>query len=183
MARANRHFIPGHIWHLTHRCHKREFLLESSKDRQGWMQWLYEAKTGMPGKKHCHCESVACRGSSNQTDGFAIGRQIRQGAECFEWREPQSSYNALFEVEKRNINSLTWFDPDATLVPQAMFARSSHPASVRRLVKQVAIQSPGAMGAGIGQGGFVGSLLDAQMTPLSRKLLAWASWQESMATK
>ncbi len=44
MARANRHFIPGHVWHLTHRCHKREFLLKFGKDRLRWMQWLYEAK-------------------------------------------------------------------------------------------------------------------------------------------
>ena len=27
MARAKRHYIPGYIWHITHRCHKREFLL------------------------------------------------------------------------------------------------------------------------------------------------------------
>lgn len=44
MARANRHFVPGHVWHLTHRCHKREFLLKFSKDRLRWMQWLFEAK-------------------------------------------------------------------------------------------------------------------------------------------
>jgi putative transposase len=44
MARANRHFIPGHIWHLTHRCHKREFLLKFSKDRYRWIELLLEAK-------------------------------------------------------------------------------------------------------------------------------------------
>jgi putative transposase len=44
MARANRHFIPGHIWHLTHRCHKREFLFKFSKDRKRWIELLYEAK-------------------------------------------------------------------------------------------------------------------------------------------
>lgn len=44
MARANRHFIPGHVWHLTHRCHKKEFLLKFAKDRLRWMQWLYQAK-------------------------------------------------------------------------------------------------------------------------------------------
>lgn len=44
MARANRHFIPGHIWHLTHRCHKREFLFKFSKDRNRWIELLYEAK-------------------------------------------------------------------------------------------------------------------------------------------
>ena len=44
MARANRHFIPGQIWHITHRCHKRDFLLKLAKDRRGWMKWLYEAQ-------------------------------------------------------------------------------------------------------------------------------------------
>ncbi|MCP4269641.1 MAG: transposase, partial [Candidatus Brocadiaceae bacterium] len=34
MARAKRHYIPGQIWHITHRCHKREFLLKFAKDRQ-----------------------------------------------------------------------------------------------------------------------------------------------------
>ena len=44
MARAKRHYIPGQIWHITHRCHKREFLLKFEKDRKRWLQWLYEAK-------------------------------------------------------------------------------------------------------------------------------------------
>lgn len=44
MARAKRHYIPGQIWHVTHRCHKREFLLKFGKDRQTWLRWLFEAK-------------------------------------------------------------------------------------------------------------------------------------------
>ncbi len=44
MARAKRHYIPGHVWHITHRCHKREFLFRFAKDRHRWLQWLYEAK-------------------------------------------------------------------------------------------------------------------------------------------
>jgi len=32
MARANRHRLPGHVWHITHRCHKREFLLKFDID-------------------------------------------------------------------------------------------------------------------------------------------------------
>lgn len=44
MARAHRHFIPGHIWHVTHRCHKGEFLLKFAKDRHRWLQWLYQAR-------------------------------------------------------------------------------------------------------------------------------------------
>jgi REP element-mobilizing transposase RayT len=44
MARANRHHIPGYVWHITHRCHKREFLLKFDKDKKGWQKWLFEAK-------------------------------------------------------------------------------------------------------------------------------------------
>ena len=34
MPRANRYFLPGHIWHITHRCHKKEFLLKFTGDRK-----------------------------------------------------------------------------------------------------------------------------------------------------
>jgi len=44
MARAKRHYIPGYTWHITHRCHKREFLLKFAKDRHRYLQWLYRAK-------------------------------------------------------------------------------------------------------------------------------------------
>jgi REP element-mobilizing transposase RayT len=44
MARANRHYIPHCVWHITHRCHKKEFLLKFAKDKNRWMTWLYEAK-------------------------------------------------------------------------------------------------------------------------------------------
>jgi putative transposase len=44
MARAKRHYFPGYIWHLTHRCHKREFLLGFAKDRHRYLEWLYQAR-------------------------------------------------------------------------------------------------------------------------------------------
>lgn len=44
MPRANRHYIPGHIWHITHRCHKKEFLLKFARDRRRYLQWVFEAK-------------------------------------------------------------------------------------------------------------------------------------------
>lgn len=44
MARANRHHLPGYVWHITHRCHKREFLLKFNKDKKQWLNWLFEAK-------------------------------------------------------------------------------------------------------------------------------------------
>jgi putative transposase len=44
MPRAHRHFLPGQIWHITHRCHKKEFLLKFARDRRLWIGWLYEAR-------------------------------------------------------------------------------------------------------------------------------------------
>jgi putative transposase len=44
MPRASRYYIPGYVWHITHRCHKKEFLLRFGRDRRRWLQWLFEAK-------------------------------------------------------------------------------------------------------------------------------------------
>jgi REP element-mobilizing transposase RayT len=44
MPRANRHFLPGQIWHITHRCHEKAFLLKFARDRRRYLHWLFEAK-------------------------------------------------------------------------------------------------------------------------------------------
>ena len=44
MPRASRHFLPGYLWHLTHRCHEGSFLLNYNTDRQRWLYWLFQAK-------------------------------------------------------------------------------------------------------------------------------------------
>lgn len=44
MARANRHFIAGQIWHITQRCHQRQFLLRFDVDRRRWLYWLFQAR-------------------------------------------------------------------------------------------------------------------------------------------
>ena len=44
MPRCNRYFLPDKIWHITHRCHKREFLLKFKQNRNRWIHWLFEAK-------------------------------------------------------------------------------------------------------------------------------------------
>ena len=44
MPRATRHYLPGYVWHLTHRCHEGEFLLKFGRDRLAWIDWLYEAR-------------------------------------------------------------------------------------------------------------------------------------------
>jgi putative transposase len=44
MPRANRYFLPGHVWHLTHRCHHKAFLLKFARDRRRYLRWVFEAK-------------------------------------------------------------------------------------------------------------------------------------------
>ena len=44
MARAHRIHVPGQVWHLTHRCHHRRFLLKFARDRRLWRAWLYESR-------------------------------------------------------------------------------------------------------------------------------------------
>jgi putative transposase len=44
MPRANRHFVPGQLWHITHRCHEKSFLLKFPRDRRRYLSWLFEAK-------------------------------------------------------------------------------------------------------------------------------------------
>ncbi len=44
MPRAKRFYIPGCVWHITHRCHKKEFLLKFARDRNCWLDLLFRAK-------------------------------------------------------------------------------------------------------------------------------------------
>ncbi len=44
MPRAHRYFLPGHVWHITHRCHQKAFLLHKRDDRLRWLFWLAEAR-------------------------------------------------------------------------------------------------------------------------------------------
>jgi len=44
MVRAYRMHVPAQVWHLTHRCHQRRFLLKFAWDRRRWRAWLYAAR-------------------------------------------------------------------------------------------------------------------------------------------
>ncbi len=43
MPRANRYILPGYVYHLTHRCHNREFLLRCRLDRVEYCSRLRDA--------------------------------------------------------------------------------------------------------------------------------------------
>ena len=44
MPRASRIYAPGQVFHITHRCHKREFLLKFKQDRERYRYWLFMAR-------------------------------------------------------------------------------------------------------------------------------------------
>ena len=44
MPPANRHFLPGYVWHIMHRCHQKKFLLKSARERRRYLYWVFEAK-------------------------------------------------------------------------------------------------------------------------------------------
>lgn len=44
MPRSHRHFLPGLIWHITHRCHQQAFQLKFARDRLRWRHWLFESR-------------------------------------------------------------------------------------------------------------------------------------------
>ena len=137
MARAKRHYIPGYVWHITHRCHKREFLLKFPRDRRRWIEWLYQAKkrySGLSVLNYAHYKWV---GSAIQTDnsdkenkwtqsiavgsksfvekmkealGYrATGRKIIYANDTFELREGQTSYGESSDLDSGN--TFLWDQP------------------------------------------------------------------------
>ncbi len=44
MPRALRHYLPGYLWHLTHRCHENSYLLNYDTDRKRYLYWLFQAR-------------------------------------------------------------------------------------------------------------------------------------------
>jgi putative transposase len=44
MPRANRYYVPGLVWHITHRCLERAFLLRFTQEKRRWVHWLGVAR-------------------------------------------------------------------------------------------------------------------------------------------
>ncbi len=84
--RANRHFCPGTVWHVTHRCHKREFLLKFRRDKDSWRQWMILARKRYDlcvlnytiTSNHVHLVLHANRGAD--ADPYAIARSLQLAA-------------------------------------------------------------------------------------------------------
>ena len=90
MARANRHYIPNCIWHITHRCHKREFLLRFLKDRKRWIYWLFEAKKRF---------GLRISNYAVTSNHIHLLVKVVENNDVFELKEPIVPYNAHLHTE------------------------------------------------------------------------------------
>jgi putative transposase len=55
MPRANRYFVPGKFYHLTHRCHNRKFLFKFIRDRNDYRQLLWSSVRNYPLTVFAYC--------------------------------------------------------------------------------------------------------------------------------
>ena len=44
MPRGHRFHLDGAVYHITDRCHRKQFLLKFARDRRAWIRWLYRAR-------------------------------------------------------------------------------------------------------------------------------------------
>ena len=101
MPRANRYHIPGYVWHITHRCHKRQFLLRFVRDRRRWLHWLFEARKryGLVVLNHMvtsnHIQLLAVDGEDEST--IARSPQLVAGRTAQEYNLRKQRQGAFWE--------------------------------------------------------------------------------------
>lgn len=100
MPRAHRNYLPGYVWHLTHRCHRRRFLLKFARDRRAWRDWLFEAR-----KRHGLCV-LDYTATSNHihllvrargTDEIAASMQLIEGCTAQPYNDRKDRGGAFWE--------------------------------------------------------------------------------------
>jgi putative transposase len=100
MPRANRYYAPGYVWHITHRCHKREFLLKFSQDRDVYRKWLYEARKrfGLCILNYMvTCNHVHLLVIDNEKDVISKSMQLTAGRTGQEYNERKGRNGAFWE--------------------------------------------------------------------------------------
>ena len=100
MPRGNRVFCGGRVWHITHRCHRRSFLLKFVRDRRRWRHWLFEARRRyglsvlnyMCTSNHVH---VLCADQGNRE--ISQSMQLVSGRTAQEFNARKSRNGAFWE--------------------------------------------------------------------------------------
>lgn len=100
MPRANRHFAKGLVWHLTQRCHRKDFLLKFARDRRRWCYWLFEARRrfGLCVLNYTvTCNHVHLLVRDRGTGEIAAGMQLLAGRTAQEFNRRKHRRGAFWE--------------------------------------------------------------------------------------
>ncbi|MBD3418498.1 MAG: transposase [Chitinivibrionales bacterium] len=101
MPRAKRFFLPGFIYHITHRCHNRQYLLKYAYEKRRWMTWLSASieKYDLSVLGYCvtdnHIHLLAHPGTSQTV--IAQSMQLTAGRVGQEYNERKGRKGAFWE--------------------------------------------------------------------------------------
>src|SRR5262245_5155500 len=100
MPRANRYVVPGNIYHLTHRCHDRKFLLKFARDRDGYRRRLREAvqEQNLPLLTYTiTCNHVHLVAYADETEQLALLMQQAAGEFARDYNRRKQRSGAFWE--------------------------------------------------------------------------------------
>lgn len=122
MPRATRYLMEGYIYHLTHRCHDRRFLLKFKRERDAYREWLRigTQRYGVPVLGYCitcnhvhvivHATSARAVGQLMQLPSGSVARQLneRKKHEGSVWEHPYQC--TMIENGQHLLNCLRYVD-------------------------------------------------------------------------
>jgi hypothetical protein len=70
VPRANRYIVPGRVYHLTHRCHDRQFLFKFARDRDRYRRLLWSTLRALPTSVFAYCITSEEPSNTSGTSGM-----------------------------------------------------------------------------------------------------------------
>jgi REP element-mobilizing transposase RayT len=116
MAGAKRRFLPGYAWHITHRRHKKEFLLKFARDRKFWMGRLFGAKKryGLRILNHIatsnHMHLLVLDGGKREIIPRSMQLTAGRAAQEFKQRKKRKGAAEIFGIGKQDIQPTCQLD-------------------------------------------------------------------------
>ena len=122
MPRANRYFLLGLVWHITHRLHRKAFLLKFARDREELIelcgfteakefqrahhQWIEQSLEGELTRAAHWSEAIAVGRPTfvekvqNELGAKAMYRSVERGEQTSLLREERAPYRGYFACDK-----------------------------------------------------------------------------------
>ena len=101
MPRANKYFLPEYIYHITHRCHDKDYLLKFSYEKKRYLYWLKRCveKLSLKVINYCITDNHIHLLIHPKTDGQVIAKsmQLIAGRVAQEYNERKSRTGAFWE--------------------------------------------------------------------------------------